>query len=169
MNTTYWNQDQKTFSKPFVPYWFLYRDYQMIWFNVIWYKLRAFMVHSILPECSQNPLTILVYKMVDIFGSAKDIFSVPILELFHYFIQNISKTFSIDYAFRVYFQIPWILTWNFQIKESEISKTGLQSNQNQMVGYIHLYPRKFQSSEGLVIENGHLQDLSKKKTTEFLN
>ena len=41
MNSTYWNQDpytEKTFSKPFVPHSYSYIDYQMAWFNVIWYQ-----------------------------------------------------------------------------------------------------------------------------------
>ena len=41
MIPTYWNQDpytEKTFSKPFVPHSYSYRDYQMAWFNAIWYQ-----------------------------------------------------------------------------------------------------------------------------------
>ena len=65
MNPMYWNQDpytEKTFSKPFVPHSlydkireFLVSD-GMVQYHLV-SKLRALVVHSILPECSQNSLT----------------------------------------------------------------------------------------------------------------
>ena len=101
------------------------------------------------------------------FGSAKDIFPVPIQESFHYFIQNIFKTpFSLTMRFCVYFQIPWI----FQIKETkdqikQVFKT-IKIKWWDKYTYTHA---DIKAVEAWLSENGHLQDLSKKRTSKFLN
>ena len=80
MNPTYWNQDpytEKTFSKPFVPHSYSYRDYQMAWFNVIWYQNYEY---SWFIQFFQNAHKIhypfWFIKGWKILGSTKDIFPV---------------------------------------------------------------------------------------------
>ena len=69
INPTYWNQDpymEKTFSKPFVPHSFWYKRLSddMVQCHLV-SQLRALVVYSILKECSQNSLPILVHEMVE--------------------------------------------------------------------------------------------------------
>ena len=72
--------------------------------------------------------------------------------------------------FCVYFQILWILTWNFQIKENEdqikqVFKT-IKIKWCDKYTYTHA---DIKAVKVWLSENDHLQDLSKKKTSEFLN
>ena len=72
--------------------------------------------------------------------------------------------------FCVYFQIPWILTWNIQIKETEdqikhVFKT-IKIKWWDNYTYTHV---DIKAVKVWLFENGHLQDLYKKRTSEFLN
>ena len=72
--------------------------------------------------------------------------------------------------FYVYFQIPWILTLNFQIKETEdqIKQVFKIIKIKWWDKYTYTHA-DIKAVKVWLSENGHLQDLSKKRTSEFLN
>lgn len=123
LTLSHWNEGLHTprsFTRKSVPQTYSYREYIRAWYNNFWYQAYN---HSWFIMFCKN-----AYKMNfplwfqswwTKFGLSKEIFPLPIQKSFHFFEANIYGTpISITFRFALYFQIPWILCWNFKFGKS---------------------------------------------------
>lgn len=160
----------RKFSQPFKPSAYNYRDYVKAWYVVFWlnpynhswfvtFCKQAYKMHF--PNWFQN------WWMY--FGLFEEIFPVEIQRSFHLFQNSIYRSpLSKTFRFALYFQIPWIFCWNFQIGPSGNFKTlskALCIKWWEKFNYSHL---DVNMMKDWFKANIHLQDMTRKEDEAFL-
>lgn len=173
LTPSYWRQGMfvgRKFSHPFKPPSYNYRDYTKAWYIVFW--LQAYNHSWFVTFCKQ------AYKMHFpnwfqnwwmYFGLSEEIFPVEVQRSYHLFQQSIySSPLSKTFRFALYFQIPWIFCWNFQLGPSGNFKTlskSLRIKWWEKYNYSHLEVNKIKD---WFKANIHLQDMTRQEDEAFL-
>uniref|UniRef100_A0A9I9D788 Reverse transcriptase domain-containing protein n=1 Tax=Cucumis melo TaxID=3656 RepID=A0A9I9D788_CUCME len=160
----------RKFSHPFKPHSYNYRDYTKAWYIIFW--LQAYNHSWFVTFCKQ------AYKMHFpnwfqnwwmYFGLSEEIFPVKVQRSYHLFQQSIySSPLSKTFRFALYFQIPWIFCWNFQLGPSGNFKAlsnSLRIKWWKKFNYSHLEVNKIKD---WFKANIHLQDMTRQEDEAFL-
>ena len=172
LTPSYWKQGMfvgKRFSQPFKPPSYNYRDYTKAWYIIFW--LQAYNHSWFVTFCKQ------AYKMHFpqwfqnwwmYFGLFEEIFPVEVQRSYNLFQQSIySSPLSKTFRFALYFQIPWIFCWNFQLGPSGNFKALSKSRIKwwEKFSYSHLEVSKIKD---WFKANVHLQDMTRQEDEAFL-